>query len=465
MKLTLIGAGVRTPLMIHGLIQRQANLGLMEVVIHDNDPERLWTMGIFAAHVAERGGATFTVRADDDPREAVRGAAFVFTAIRVGQEAHRMLDEQIPLRHGVLGQETTGPGGFAMALRTIPVLLSYAELIEEVSPDAWVVNFTNPAGLIAQALHARTALKVIGICDTPTSMRRSLAGFLGRSLDEVRIDYVGLNHLGWIKRVLVDGQDRLPELLERYEELQARDHEWALFDPSLIRSLGLLPNEYLYYFYSRTEAVQHILASGSSRGQQILEINDSLWRELGADVADGQFDAALTTYQRRMRYRSATYMAREHGLAVTEPIEGLNTFMEDEGYAALALDVMEAVVRRRLTRLVLNVPNGSCLPELAADDIVEVTTVVDENGAVPLATGGLPDSVRPLVLAVKAYERLTVEAAITGSRKAAVAAVLAHPLVASYALAERLVDELLTAHAAFLPRFAHAVTKGDLARR
>ena len=453
MKLVLVGSGVRTPLMIHGLIQRQTDLGLAEVVLHDDDAERLWTMGRFAAFVAERGGATFAVRAEHDAREALRGADFVFTAIRVGQDAHRVLDEQIPLRHGVLGQETTGPGGLAMALRTIPVLLSYATMLQDVAPDAWVVNFTNPAGLITQALRAQTGLKVIGICDTPTSMRTSLASFLGRNPDEVRLDYVGLNHLGWVRRVLVDGRDRLPELVDRYDELRRHSHEWALFDPGLIRQLGLLPNEYLYYFYSRDQAVRHIRESGGTRGGQIREINDALWRELGADVADGRLPEALANYERRMRFRSSTYMARERGTAVEEPTGNLDDFLGSEGYAALALDVMEAIARQRPARLVLNVPNDGCLPELRRDDVVEVTTMVDAHGPVPLATGGLPEAAVPLTVAVKAYERLAVEAALTGSREAAVAALMAHPLVGSYPLAVTLVDELVAAHGAFLPGF------------
>ena len=313
MKLLLIGAGIRTPLLLHGLIRRQEALGLTEVALYDDDPSRLATMGAFARYVAAQGGARFAVTAHDDLRAGASGAGFVFSAIRVGQERHRIADERVPLRYGVLGQETTGPGGFAMALRTIPALLHYAPILEAEAPDAWLVNFTNPAGLITQALTRHTNLRVVGICDTPTAMRGSIARFLGRSEDEVSLDYVGLNHLGWVRRVLVDGRDALPELVDRYDELSASNHEWGLFEPELVRLLGLLPNEYLYYYYYRDKADANILASGSTRGEQILGINEPLWRELSDNLAAGQPDLALRAYEQRMVARTSTYMARESG--------------------------------------------------------------------------------------------------------------------------------------------------------
>ena len=294
-KLLIIGAGIRTPLLLHGLIKRQEALGLSEITLYDADPGRLHTMGAFARHVAAQGGATFTVTAEPDLATAAKGASFVFCAIRVGQERHRIADERVPLQYGVLGQETTGPGGFAMALRTIPVLLDYARILEAVAPAAWFVNFTNPAGLITQALTQQTSLRVVGICDTPTAMRRSVAAFLGHPESDLLIDYAGLNHLGWIRRVLVQGVDVLPTLIDRYEALAAQDHEWALFDPGLIRALGMLPNEYLYYYYSRDTAVANILASGGTRGEQILGINEPLWQALSTHIANGHLDKSVNT--------------------------------------------------------------------------------------------------------------------------------------------------------------------------
>nr|MBA3350433.1 6-phospho-beta-glucosidase [Actinomycetota bacterium] len=277
MKLTVLGAGIRTPLLLSGLTRRAEALGLDEVVLHDCDPGRLETMAGFGGGLCREWGARFQVRAQQDSEAAIDGADFVFSAIRVGGEAGRIIDEEVPLQYGIVGQETTGPGGFAMALRTIPVMIDYARTIERVAPHAWLINFTNPAGLITQALQNHTGVKVIGICDTPTAMKRTIARVLEVPGDAVRLDYVGLNHLGWVRRVLVDGADRLPELLDRFEDLRAAGAEWAPFDPGLVRDLGMLPNEYLYYFYYREQALEHIRCSGNTRGQQLETLNRPLW--------------------------------------------------------------------------------------------------------------------------------------------------------------------------------------------
>ena len=279
-KLTMLGSGVRAPFVLRGLAAGQDDLGLDEVVLHDTDPERLELMTALGGHLCAEWGAGFTVRGEADARTAVAGARFVFSAIRPGQEAARAVDEEVPLKHGVLGQETTGPGGFAMALRTIPAMLAYARLIEEVVPDALLVNFTNPVGIVMQALHDHSSVRAVGICDGPISMQRSVAEFLGLPRERVHADYFGLNHCGWIHRVLVDGRDRLPELLDRFEELQAADEQWRLFDPNLVRAMGMLPMEYLYFYYYRDQAVAHIRGSGSSRGRQLQKLNDSLWPAL-----------------------------------------------------------------------------------------------------------------------------------------------------------------------------------------
>ena len=464
LKLLLLGSGIRTPLLLHGLIRRQEFLSLSEVVLYDDDPVRLATMGAFARAFGERHGARFTISHVDRLAEAARGARFIFSAIRVGQERNRILDERVPLRHGVLGQETTGPGGFAMALRTIPVLLRYARILENVAPDAWLVNFTNPAGLITQALLDHTTLRVVGICDTPPAIRASLARFLHRSEEELFLDYFGLNHLGWVRRVLVDGRDVLPDILDQYEALATQSHEWALFDPQLVRLYGMLPNEYLYYYYYREQAVANIQASGSTRGEQILGINEPLWRELADLMAANRVDDALRAYERRMSSRNQTYMARESGRLSAGANDGTGTegfdgsIFAGEGYAGQAMAVMAAIARGEQATLVLNVRGQASWGDLAPDDVVEAPSLVDAQGPRPLAQAAMPESVRPLITAIKAYERLTIEAAVTGSYAAAVKALTIHPLVMSYSLARGIVDEYLQAHRDFLPQFADGAT-------
>ena len=451
--MTLVGTGVRTPFVLHGLAQHERDLGLTEVVLHDADHERLDIMSALGAYLCREWGASFVVRGERDARMALAGSRFVFTAIRVGQDRARALDEQLPLKYGVLGQETTGPGGFAMAMRTIPVMLDYARLIAEVAPDAFLVNFTNPVGLIMQALSDHASVRAVGVCDGPVEMQRSVAEFLGIPRDEVHADYFGLNHCGWIHRVMVDGRDRLPEILDRYEELQQADDSWRLFDPELVRTIGILPMEYLYFYYYREQAIEHILGSGSTRGEQIAALNASLWRTLSDLIGAGEFEDARAAWEQALEARGATYFARERGEGVPEeqrPEAHREEISEGDGYEGLATAVLIAATKRRKIPLILNVQNHGAIADLRDTDVVEVTCLTDEHGAHPLAQGSMPDAARALVEPVKAYERLTVEAAVDGSYDAALRALLAHPLVGSYRLAKSILDDYLSAHAEYL---------------
>jgi 6-phospho-beta-glucosidase len=451
MKLALLGTGVRVPFVLRGLAANQEALGLEEVVLHDTDPERLDLMTALGAHLCAEWGARFSVRAEADPGAAVTGSRFVFSAIRPGQEAARVVDEEVPLEHGVLGQETTGPGGFAMALRTIPAMLGYARLIEEVAPDALLVNFTNPVGIVMQALHDHSSVRAVGICDGPISMHRSVAEFLGSPPERVHADYFGLNHCGWIHRVLVDGRDRMSDVLDRFEELQATDEHWRLFDPALVRGMGMLPMEYLYFYYYRDQAVANIRASGGSRARQLSTLNEALWPVLRARIDAGDLPGARSAWERAMRERDATYFARERGLGLPDEREEIGDVFGGEGYAGVATAVMAAATRRRKVPLILNVPNRGAIGGLRDDDVVEVTCLADEHGAHPLAQGHMPQSALALVGQVKLYERLTVAAAVEGSYDAAIDALLAHPLVGAYPLAKAILDGYVQGLGGLLP--------------
>jgi 6-phospho-beta-glucosidase len=453
--MTLLGTGVRTPFVLHGLADRASELGLSEVVLHDVDGDRLESMTALGGHLVRSWGASFAVRAEADARRALEGSRFVFSAIRVGQERARALDEQIALKHGVLGQETTGPGGFAMALRTIPAMLGYARLIQEVSPDAIVVNFTNPVGIIVQAMTDHTPIRVVGVCDGPIDMKRSVAELLGVPGDEVHVDYYGLNHAGWIHRVLVDGRERMPELLDRYEELRAREESWRLFDAELVRSIGMLPMEYLYFYYYRDRAIENVLRSHGTRGEQIALINERLWPVLRERVQAGDLEGAERAWERAMDSRHATYFARERGeevaapadAGVAEPADAERAEMfEGDGYEGLATAVITAAARRLKIPLIVNTPNRGAIADLAVDDVVEVTSLVDQHGATPLAQGPLTPMARALIGPLKTYERLTVQAAVEGSYAKALQALLAHPLVGSYPVARGILDDYLSAH-------------------
>ncbi len=444
MKLTVLGAGIRTPLLLSGLTRRADVLGLDEVVLHDCDKRRLETMAAFGGELCRGWGARFQVRAAEVSEAAIEGADFVFSAIRVGGEAGRIIDEQVPLQHGIVGQETTGPGGFAMALRTIPVMIDYARTIERVAPHAWLINFTNPAGLITQALQDHSGIKVIGICDTPTAMKRTIARVLGVPGDAVGLDYFGLNHLGWVRRVLVDGADRLPELLDRFEELRTAGAEWAPFDAGLVRDLGMLPNEYLYYFYYRERALENIRRSGGTRAQRLEKLNRPAWGSLSKGAATGDWAPARAAYESAMSTRHSTYMAHESGRS--DPVAGHDEeLFEGEGYEGLAMAVLTSIRTRANVPLIVNVPANGAVAGFG-DDVLELPCLVDEHGAAPLEAGGAPPIARSLMEPVKTYERLTVEAAVGRSYSAATQALLAHPLVGSYRLATAMLDEYLYRH-------------------
>jgi len=452
MKITLLGAGVRAPFVLRGLASSRADLGLDEVVMHDTDAGRLRVMTALGGYLASEWGAGYAVRGDPDARSAISGARFVFSAIRPGQEAARAVDEEVPLKHGVLGQETTGPGGFAMALRTIPAMLRYAQLIQEAAPDALLVNFTNPVGIVMQALHDHSQVRAVGICDGPIAMQRSVAEFLGVPREQVHADYVGLNHCGWIHRALVDGRDRLPELLGRFEELQAADDQWRPFDPALVRAVGMLPMEYLYFYYYRDQALAHIRGSGSSRGRQLQDLNDALWPALRELVSGGDLRGARQAWERAMGERDATYFAREQGTAQPIDADGPGEVFEGEGYEGVATAVMAAAVRRLKIPLILNVANRGAIGGLRDDDVVEVTCLADEHGAHPIAQGRMPDQPLALIEQVKVFERLTVAAAVEGSYDAGLCALLAHPLVPSYPVARAILDDYIDALPGLMPQ-------------
>jgi 6-phospho-beta-glucosidase len=456
-KLTMLGSGVRTPLVMRGLAAGQDDLDLEEVVLHDTDGERMRLMTELGQHLCAEWGTRFSIRAEPNAVEAIAGARFVFSAIRPGQEIARIVDESVPLKHGVLGQETTGPGGFAMALRTIPAMLGYARVIEEVAPDATLVNFTNPVGIVVQALHDHSSVRVVGICDGPTSMHRSVAAFLGRSREEVQIDYAGLNHCGWIVRVLVDGDDRMPELLRRFEELQTMDEQWRLFEPDLVRSIGMLPMEYLSFYYYPERALSHIRGSGTSRAEQLHVLNDAIWPSLRKLIDVGDLAGARAAWERTMGERHATYFARERGETIDHAdvqdaadAAGHDVF-SDEGYEGVATAVMTALMQRRKVPLILDVPNRGAIRGFLDDDVVEVTCRLDEDGAHPIGQGALPEPALSLIRAVKRYERLTVKAAVEASYETALEALLAHPLVASYPTAKAILDGYVEGLAELVP--------------
>jgi 6-phospho-beta-glucosidase len=451
MKLTVIGGGgVRTPLLVASTLRRAARIDLDELCLMDIDAEKLDLIGRLCKLVAARAGTSVKITTTTDPRAALEGARHVITTIRVGQEQGRVTDERIALRHHVLGQETTGPGGFAMALRSIPALLDYAHLLEEVSPGAWMFNFTNPAGLVAQALRDAGFSRTVGICDGANACQHTVADWLKVDPNRLRPEVFGLNHLSWTRRVWLDGREVLADLLRNPDFLA--HSSMAIFDPTLVEANNLWMNEYLFYFHYAERAVQSILSDEKTRGEEVLELNHHLLRQLGQIDIERDPQAALNVYAAYEQRRGSTYMhyARTDAPSMEEADEmAFNNVFDlgaGEGYAGVALGLIEALETGTPLNIAVNVPNEGAIEGMRPEDVVEISVTVDRNGVHPQTIGAIPEPQRILMQNVKYYERLTVEAIRTRSRQTAIRALMAHPLVLSYSLATVLVVVYLAAY-------------------
>ncbi|MFF8989392.1 6-phospho-beta-glucosidase [Streptomyces sp. NPDC014983] len=438
MRLTILGGGgFRVPLVYGALLTDRAEGRVTEVVLHDLDADRLHAVSRVLAEQAAGTPDAPRVSTTTDLDEALRGADFVFSAIRVGGLAGRADDERIALAEGVLGQETVGAGGIAYGLRTVPVATGIARRVARLAPDAWVINFTNPAGLVTEAMSRHLGDRVIGICDSPVGLGRRLARVLGADPRDAFVDYVGLNHLGWVRGLRVAGRDELPRLLAD-PALLGSFEEGRLFGPDWLRSLGAIPNEYLHYYYFNRETVRAYQEAERTRGAFLRDQQARFYEEaLRPDVP------ALDAWDRTRAEREATYMSenRETAGAGEREAEDLSG-----GYEKVALALMRAIARDERTTLILNVRNSGTLPTLDADAVVEVPCTVDANGAHPLATAPLPAHAAALVGAVKAVEREILSAAESASRATAVKAFALHPLVDSVNVAGRLTDGYIAAH-------------------
>lgn len=450
MKLTVIGgAGVRTPRLIPSLIRRAARLNLEELWLMDINSAKLDLMGSLCRAVAEEQGATFRVILSTDAKEAIKGASHIITSIRPGFEEGRATDERIAFNHGVLGQETTGAGGFAMAMRSLPAILEYCRMAEQLAPGAWVYNFTNPAGLVAQGLYDAGIERVVGICDSANGAQHAASRFLEVPLERVRHEVFGLNHLSWTRSVRIDpdadgtgGEEVLPSLLSDSQFVQST--HMAMFDPDLRDSLGMFLNEYLHYFYHRDEALASLLAKPETRGEEVIRLTRELLDRLQTADAAHHPNESLEIYHEVMGRRGSTYMAHARHDAPRPRMKSVGD--DDEGYAGVALGCVEAIATGNPQFTGLNVPNKGAIAGMQDDDVVEISCRVDGEGIHPIKIGKIPESQYLLMRDVKRYERLASQAILQRSRKLAAEALAAHPLIGSYPLAKKLVTDFVEAH-------------------
>jgi 6-phospho-beta-glucosidase len=436
MKLTVIGAGgVRTPLIVKECYKKAESINLTELVLMDIDGKHLDQMEKVTQSILDQDSGKLKRKITINPVEALEGADYVITTFRAGGIESRVIDERIPLSQGVLGQETTGAGGFAMGIRSIPVLLGYIDLMRDVCPDAWLVNFANPSGMLAEAaIKAGKWAKTIGICDAPTEVQRVVSKFMSVPENEVYLDYFGLNHLGWTRHIYVHGQDVLPGLIDNFDNLPIKD--LLPFSPNLLKSLRMVPNEYLYYYYYSRNSVNNILRNEHTRGEEILSENNKLFNDLENSLKTPE--ERKERYTKYLEARRLHYMENETGKAsidATEPI----TLELQGGYADVALRLIRSLETGEKQVHIVNTLNHGAIQGLPADCVVEIPSMVGKDMVQPCSTGEVPLDCLGLLARVKAYEQLTIQAAVEGSEEKAIQALTIHPLVADERIAAYLV--------------------------
>lgn len=415
-RLSIIGAGSSyTPELFEELSNRREELEAKEIILYDIDEFRLEIMEGFCKRYAKTLNLNSKIIATTDLRKALYGADFVDTQIRVGGNRQRVKDEKIPLKYGLVGQETTGAGGMMKAMRTIPVMLDVARQMEELSPEGWIINYTNPTGLITEAVTKYTKARIAGFCSGGIFPKMWAKEALGISYDRVGYDFVGLNHMNFMSNITIDGR---PVNTEEFEAIAKQNQAVNL---EIIRLLGVIPSPYLQWYYQTDEKIRKITSDGFTRGEEVMELEKEIY-EAYADEKQ-----------------------------VTKP--GALAKRGGGGYSEVAMGFVNAVHNNVDTGMVVNVPNRGAVSFLPDDAVVEISCLVNKRGLAPLHVADIPEMSWGLIAAVKNYEQLAVEAAVEGDIRKMKLALLAHPLVRQYELVEKLVPELLEANKEYLPQF------------
>ncbi|CAM4083162.1 6-phospho-beta-glucosidase [Saccharibacillus endophyticus] len=427
LKIAVIGGGSSyTPELIEGFILNYATFPVTEIVLVDIEPglRKLSIVGKLAQRMVAKSGLPIEVKLTLDRRSALADADFVSTQMRVGMLQARGRDESIPLKYGMIGQETTGPGGMMKALRTIPVLLDVARDMEELCPDAWLLNFTNPAGMVTEAINKHSRIKTIGLCNSPIAAYKWLSKLYDVPAERIYCEFAGLNHLHYISRIEIDGQSKLEELLDNRDGYSAKNVPQYEWNGALLRTLKSVPSYYLKYFYLHRELLaeqQEAAAKGETRAETVQRLEDELF-ELYEDVN-------LAEKPKQLEQRGGAY------------------------YSEAAVKLMNSLYNDKGDIQTLNIANNGNLDFLPDDACIEVNCKVLKTGPVPIPVQIVPEAAKGLIHAVKTYEQLAIQAAVTGSRELALTALAHHPLVPSVNDAEKMLDEMLERNKDYLARF------------
>lgn len=416
MKFTIIGAGSSyTPELLDEMAARSEMLPVKEISLYDIDEKRLEIMAGFCRRFAKHKGLNVSIVATTDLDKAIYGADFLDTQIRVGGNKQRVSDEKIPLKYGLVGQETTGAGGMMKAFRTIPVMLNVARRVEALSPNAWIINYTNPTGLVTEAVMRNTKARIAGFCSGGLFPKMWAKSALGVSYKSVQYDYVGLNHMNFISNVTIDGRPLTQEEFDKMAD--ANDG----VNPEISKLFGVLMSPYLQWYYQTTEKVNYYQNAPQTRGEYV----QSLEKEIYA------------AYEDESNYEKPEALKKRGG----------------GGYSEVAMNFVNAVYNNIDTEMIVNAMNNGAVSFLPDCAVVEIPCLVNKRGMSPLNVATVPDMCWGLISAVKNYEKLAVEAAVEGSIRKMKLALMAHPLVREYELAEKLVPELLEANKEYLPQF------------
>lgn len=415
-KLVIVGAGSSyTPELLEELAHRKDSIQAKEIMLYDIDPKRLQIMEGFCKRYAKHLGLATEVTATDDLDQALYGADFVDTQIRVGGNKQRVKDEKIPLKYGLVGQETTGAGGMMKAFRTIPVMLDLAKKMEELSPQGWIINYTNPTGLVTEAVTKYSKANIAGFCSGGIFPKMWVKEALGIDYNRVQYNFIGLNHLNFMSNITIDGR---PVTEDEFEAIAKQN---SSVDLDIIKLLGVIPSPYLQWYYQTDEKIQKIKSDGYTRGEEVMKLEKEIYAAYG--------DEKQVT-------KPAVLAKRGGG-----------------GYSEVAMNFVNAVHNNIDTEMVVNVPNKGVIKFLPDDAVVEVSCLVNKRGMAPLNVTEVPNMCWGIISAVKNYEQLAVEAAVEGDVRKMKLALLAHPLVRQHELVEKLVPELLEANKEYLPQF------------
>lgn len=425
MKLAVIGGGSSyTPELVDGIFARKEKLLFDEIWLMDQNEERLSINHFFSERMAKKYGTKCRLYKTLEIDEAIKDARYVLTQIRVGQMQARINDERLGLKYGIIGQETTGIGGFACALRTIPVILEIAHKMEVLCPNAFLINFTNPAGINTEAVIKYSKIRTIGLCNVPIGIIMQIVKHLGGSPEDIELDYVGLNHLSWVRKFKRQGIDITDEVLRTFWE--HAEEEWE-DEPTrnnmleAMRSLNMFCNYYLQYYYSTESVLNKLKSKEKTRGEEVLEIEQKLFEKYS--------NPNLKEKPEELSKRGGAH------------------------YSTAALMVMDAIETDSKSRQIVCCKNNGAIPTFDDDVSVEVSAIIDKDGAHPIPQSAPEPSIRGLMQLIKAYETLTVHSAVKGDKELAFQALLSHPLMPDAVGCRNLLNEVLEINKPYLIHF------------